>query len=286
MSFRTTVIPVAGLGTRFLPATKATPKEMLPVFDRPLLQYAVEESVAAGGSRVVLITAPGKTSVLKHFAADPGLEATLRERGKTAMLQVVQSVTSLAQVEAVEQRTPRGVGHAILQARETVGDEYFGVMFPDDFLLAKVPVLEQLRRVHAQHGGVVLAVERVPHEHVERYGVISGERVAANVYRVNDMVEKPSIDEAPTDLAIVGRYVLPLKIFRILGETSTGVGGEVQLTDALRSALGEEPCHAVEFEGLRYDCGSRFGLLQATVEVARRHPEVGGRFRRYLSELD
>ncbi len=286
MSFRTTVIPVAGLGTRFLPATKATPKEMLPVFDRPLLQYAVEESVAAGGSRIVLVTAPGKTSVLKHFTADPVLEATLSERGKTEMLEVVQSVAKLAQVEVVEQRAPRGVGHAILQAREAVGDEAFGVMFPDDFLLAEVPVLEQLRHVHAQHGGVVVAVERVPREHVDRYGVICGERVADNVYRVSDMVEKPSIDEAPTDLAIVGRYVLPAKIFSVLGETGAGVGGEVQLTDALRAVLDEEPCHAVEFEGLRYDCGSRFGLLQATVEVARRHPEVGDRFGRYLKELD
>ncbi len=286
MSFRTTVIPVAGLGTRFLPATKATPKEMLPVFDRPLLQYAVEESVAAGGSRIVLVTAPGKTSVLKHFTADPVLEATLSERGKTEMLEVVQSVAKLAQVEVVEQRAPRGVGHAILQAREAVGDEAFGVMFPDDFLLAEVPVLEQLRHVHAQHGGVVVAVERVPREHVDRYGVICGERVADNVYRVSDMVEKPSIDEAPTDLAIVGRYVLPAKIFSVLGETGAGVGGEVQLTDALRAVLDEEPCHAVEFEGLRYDCGSRFGLLQATVEVARRHPEVGDGFGRYLKELD
>jgi len=286
MSFRTTVIPVAGLGTRFLPATKATPKEMLPVFDRPLLQYAVEESVAAGGSRVVLVTAPGKASVLKHFAADPVLEATLSERGKIAMLEVVRSVASLAEVESVEQRAPRGVGDAILQARAAVGDEPFGVMFADDFLLAEVPVLEQLWRVHAKHGGVVVAVERVPHEHVDRYGVISGERVADNVYRVTDMVEKPLIDEAPTDLAIVGRYVLPARIFEILSETGTGVGGEVQLTDALRSALSEQPCHAVEFEGLRYDCGSRFGLLQATVEVARRDPDIGDRFRRYLGELD
>ena len=286
MSFRTTVIPVAGLGTRFLPATKATPKEMLPIFDRPLLQYAVEESVAAGCSRVVLVTAPGKTSVLKHFTADSRLEAILSQRGKAAMLEAVQAVTSLAQVEEVQQRTPCGVGHAILQAREAVGDEPFGVMFPDDFLLAEIPVLEQLRRVYTEHGGFVLAVERVPVEHVDRYGVISGERVADNVYRVTDMVEKPSMDEAPTDLAIVGRYVLPSKIFSVLGETGAGVGDEVQLTDALKVMLSEEVCHAVEFEGLRYDCGSRFGLLQATVEVARRHPDIGSRFRRYLSELD
>ncbi len=286
MSFRTTVIPVAGLGTRFLPATKATPKEMLPVFDRPLLQYAVEESVAAGSKRVVLITAPGKTSVLKHFAADADLEAMLHERGNTTMLETVRAVANLARVEAVEQRQPRGVGHAILQAREAVGNEPFGVMFPDDFLLADVPVLEQLRRVHAQHGGVVVAVERVPQEHVDRYGVISAERVADNVYRVTDMVEKPPVEDAPSNLAIVGRYVLPAKIFSILAQTGAGVGGEVQLTDALRSALSEEPCHAVEFEGLRYDCGSRVGLLKATVEVARRHPDVGDRFRRYLRELN
>ncbi len=285
MSFRTTVIPVAGLGTRFLPVTKATPKEMLPVFDRPLLQYAVEESVAAGSERIVLITAPGKTSVMEHFAADAELEAKLRERGNTVMLETVQSVARLARVEAVEQRQPRGVGHAILQARDAVGDEPFGVMFPDDFLLADVPVLAQLQRVHAQHGGIVVAVERVAHEHVDRYGVISADHVADNVYRVTDMVEKPPINEAPTDLAIVGRYVLPASIFSILAETDSGVGGEVQLTDALKSALAEEPCHAVEFNGLRYDCGSRFGLLQATVEVARRHPDVGDRFRRYLSEM-
>lgn len=278
MSFTKTVIPVAGLGTRFLPATKAQPKEMLTIIDRPLIQYAVEEAVAAGSDQIVLVSAPGKESIIDHFRPAPELEALLAERGKTDALRLVHAAGHLARVEAVMQDAPLGVGHAILQARATVGDEPFGVMFPDDVIIAQVPVMEQLRRVHARLGGIVVAVERVPHEHVDRYGVISGEPIEDGVYRVADMVEKPPVDEAPTDLAIVGRYVLPGEIFSILAQTKAGIGGEIQITDAMRTAIGSQPCHAVIFEGERHDCGSKLGFLQATIALSRRHPELASAF--------
>lgn len=278
MSFTKTVIPVAGLGTRFLPATKAQPKEMLTIIDRPLIQYAVEEAVAAGSDQIVLVSAPGKESIIEHFRPAPELESLLAKRGKTDAVGLVHAAGHLARVEAVMQDVPLGVGHAILQAREKVGDEPFGVMFPDDVIIAQVPVMEQLRRVHARHGGIVVAVERVPHEHVDRYGVISGEPVEDGVYRVADMVEKPPLDEAPTDLAIVGRYVLPGQIFSILAHTNAGIGGEIQITDAMRTAIGSLPCHAVIFEGERHDCGSKLGFLQATMALSRRHPELASAF--------
>ena len=274
MSFRIAVIPVAGLGTRFLPVTKAVAKELIPLVDRPLIQYAVEEAVAAGAERIVLVSSPAKAGILELFAADAQLEAMLERRGEDELLAAIRRLSSLAKVEAVLQEQPLGVGHAILQARHAVGDEDFAVLFPDDFIRAAVPVLEQLRRVHAARGGIVVAVERVPVERVHRYGVIRGERVADRIYRVDGLVEKPSPQEAPSDLAIVGRYVLPGEIFPILERTGAGAGGEIQITDAMQAALGAYPCHAVRFEGRRFDCGSRVGYLEATLAVAADDPEL------------
>ncbi|NKB87317.1 MAG: UTP--glucose-1-phosphate uridylyltransferase [Acidobacteria bacterium] len=279
-------MPVAGLGTRFLPATKAQAKEMFTVVDRPLIQYAVEEAAASGSNEIVLVSAPGKGAILEHFSVDAALERTLAERGKSALLEVVEHAGRLAEVSAVMQGEPLGVGHAILQAREAVGDEVFGVAFPDDFILAETPVLEQLRRVHAERGGIVVAVEPVPEDRVDQYGVIEGAEVADGVYEVSRLVEKPPVDEAPSNLSIVGRYVFPASIFEWIERTGTGAGGEYQITDAMQAALRAMPCHAVVFEGTRYDCGSRLGFLQASVAVARRDPEMAGPLAEWLSTLD
>lgn len=257
----------------------------MPLVDRPLIQYAVEEAVAAGSERIVLVSAPGKESILRHFRRDAELESFLERAGRTRSLAMVRHAGTLATVDAVMQPEPLGVGHAILQASPLVGEGPFGVMFPDDFIVAQVPVLEQLRRVHEQYGGIVIAVERVPHDEIERYGVIDGEQVDGNVVRVSDLVEKPARDRAPSDLAIVGRYILPGEIFRILADTPAGVGGEIQITDAIRAALTGLPCHAVVFEGQRFDCGSKLGFLQATIEVARRHEDLGAEFSRYLERV-
>ncbi len=281
---RKTVMPVAGLGTRFLPATKAQPKEMLTVVDRPLIQYAVEEAVAAGSDEVILVSAPTKTSILEHFSPDTGLEETLAAAGKEELRDIVRAVGEMANVHAVMQGEPLGVGHAILQAREAVGDEVFGVVFPDDLILGDVPVLEQLRRVHAEHGGMVIAVEQVPEDQVDRYGVIDGEAIADRVHRVDRLVEKPPLDEAPSALAIVGRYVFAPEIFDWIDRTPAGVGGEIQITDAMQAALGSMPCHAVIFEGERYDCGSRLGFVEATIAVARRDPSLAARLAEFLAD--
>ena len=284
MSFRRTVIPVAGLGTRFLPATKTQAKEMLPIVDRPLIQYAVEESVAAGCRHIVLVSSPSKGSIVDHFRPDRELERMLERSNKADLAEEVRRAGESAHVESVLQEEPRGVGHAILQARDRVGDRAFGVMFPDDFIVAATSVMEQLREVHAEHGGIVVAVERVPREQVHRYGVIAGEAVADGLMKVSDLVEKPTAAEAPSDLAIVGRYIFPPEIFALIESTTPGAGGEIQITDAMRAALETIPCHAVVFEGRRYDCGSKLGYLQATVDVAREHPQLGRPFRAWLAE--
>lgn len=284
MSFRTVVIPVAGLGTRFLPVTKAVAKELVPLVDRPLVQYAVEEAVAAGAERIVFVSSPGKEGILDLFRPDAGLERTLERRGKDGLLEMVRQLTSLAEIESVTQEEPLGVGHAILQAREAVGAEPFGVMFPDDYIQAEVPVLEQLRRVHEERGGMVVAVEQVPREQLHRYGVIRGREVGEGVYRVEDLVEKPDPAAAPSDLAIVGRYVFPGEIFAVLARTGAGVGAEIQITDAMRDALQEMPLHAVRFTGRHFDCGNRVGYLRATLAVAASDPELARVLREFLDE--
>lgn len=286
MSFRCTVMPVAGLGTRFLPVTKAIPKELIPLVDRPLVQYAVEEAVAAGTERVVFVSSPSKGEIMELFRPDPELEEALASRGKGELLEMVRELTRMVEVEAVIQHEPLGVGHAILQAAELVGDQSFGVAFPDDLLVSEVPVLEQLRRVREKYGGIVFATERVPRERVSAYGVISGVEVEDGVFRVDDLVEKPPVEEAPSDLIVVGRYVFSPAIFEALRETGAGAGGEIQITDAIRTALAAEPCHAVEFEGVRYDCGSRRGYLRATLAVAERDPELAEVLEAWLRERE
>lgn len=285
MQLRKVLIPAAGRGTRFLPATKAVPKEMLPVLDRPLVQYAIEEGVEAGLDRVVLITAESKEAIEQHFLPDPELERALEADGKSDLLVAVRHLNGLVQLETAFQHQPLGVGHAVLQGRELVGDEAFAVTFPDDFIVSERPVLGQLREVWEEMSGLVLAVQRVPADQIERYGVVAGDKVRDGLYRVNDMVEKPSRAEAPSDLAIVGRYILEPGIFEILEDTEAGAGGEIQLTDAILAAIEEMPCHALVFEGDRYDCGSKHGFLEATVALALEDERFEPRFREFLASL-
>jgi UTP--glucose-1-phosphate uridylyltransferase len=280
------VFPAAGLGTRFLPATKAQPKEMLPLVDKPMIQYVVEEAVASGLSEIIIVTGRGKRAIEDHFDAAFELEYYLNDRGKVDELAQIKTISELASVSYVRQKEPLGLGHAILCARPLVGDEPFGVFLGDDIIgAAPVPCMRQLLDVFARHGGPVLAVERVPRERLGRYGVITPRHLAGNVYEILDLVEKPRAQEAPSDLAIIGRYVLTPDIFGILAETPAGANGEIQLTDALRTLRARRPMYAVAFEGRRYDTGDKLGFLKATVEFALARPDLADEFRAYLKSL-
>ena len=280
------VFPVAGLGTRFLPATKVQPKEMLPLVDTPAIQYVVEEAVASGLTDVVLVTGRGaKRSIEDHFDSAIELEHFLDERGKREELAQVRAISELATVSSVRQREPLGLGHAILCARSLVGDAAFGVFLPDDIIVSRVPCMRQLLDVHARHGGPVLAVMRVPREEIGRYGVIAGTPIGGNVFEVHDMVEKPPPAEAPSDLAIIGRYVLTPDLFPILAETPPDARGEIQVTNGLRTLLKRRKIFAIEFEGTRHDTGEKLGFLKATVEFALARPDLGPAFREYLKGL-
>ena len=285
MSVRTAVFPAAGLGTRFLPATKAQPKEMLPLVDKPMIQYVVEEAVAAGLDRVCIVTGRGKRAIEDHFDASVELEFYLQERGKWEELAQIKTISDLASVTYVRQKEPLGLGHAILCARPLVGDEPFAAFLGDDIIVADPPAISQLLSVYEQFGNPVLAVERVPRDQLSMYGVIKGTPVADNVYLVEDLVEKPSPEAAPSDLAIIGRYVLTPDIFPILGETPPDHRGEIQLTDALRRLRARRPLYAVRFTGRRFDTGDKLGFLKATVEMALARPDLGDAFRAYIDTV-
>jgi UTP--glucose-1-phosphate uridylyltransferase len=286
MTVRKAVFPAAGLGTRFLPATKAQPKEMLPIVDKPTIQYVVEEAVASGLSEIILVTGRNKRAIEDHFDAAFELEYYLADRGKVEELAQIKAISELASVSYVRQKEPLGLGHAILCARPLVGDEPFGVFLGDDIIgFADVPCMRQLLDVFHKYGGPVIAVERVPRERIHQYGVIAGRHVDANVYEITDLVEKPRAHEAPSDLAIIGRYVLTPDIFAILSETMADARGEVQLTDGLRALRARRPMFAVQFEGRRYDTGDKLGFLKATVEFALARPDLADAFRNYLASL-
>ena len=287
MTVRKAVFPAAGLGTRFLPATKAQPKEMLPIVDKPTIQYVVEEAVASGLSEIILVTGRNKRAIEDHFDAAFELEYYLADRGKTEELAQIKTISELASVSYVRQKEPLGLGHAILCARALVGQEPFGVFLGDDIIGgAKVPCMRQLLDVFERHGGPVIAVERVPRERIDQYGVIAARHIEDNVYEITDLVEKPKAREAPSDLAIIGRYVLTPDVFEILAETRADARGEIQLTDGLRTLRTRRPMFAVEFEGRRYDTGDKLGFLKATVEFALARPDLADEFRKYLSTLD
>src|SRR5712691_3056887 len=289
MKVRKAVFPAAGLGTRFLPATKAQPKEMLPLVDKPTIQYVVEEAVASGLSEIIIVTGRNKRAIEDHFDAAFELEYYLNDRGKVEELAQIKTISELASICYVRQKEPLGLGHAILCARRVVGDEPFAVFLGDDIIGdAPVPCMRQLLDVFESLDGPVIAVERVPRERIHQYGVIAGRPLAAggNVYEITDLVEKPKAEDAPSDLAIIGRYVLTPDLFEILADTAPDRRGEIQLTDALRRLCDRRPMYAVEFEGKRYDTGDKLGFLKATVEFALARPDLADEFRSYLKSLN
>ncbi len=286
---RKAVFPVAGLGTRFLPATKAMPKEMLPVVDKPLIQYAVEEAAAAGITEMIFITGRGKRSIEDHFDKAYELESELQARGKLALLETLQdAVPSGVNCVYIRQAEPLGLGHAVLCARQVVGNEPFAILLADDLMQpgsSGVPVLKQMVDLHMRQHASVLAVQEVSREETASYGIVSGTPWAERTSRITGMVEKPKPEEAPSTLAVVGRYLLSPLIFDHLAEIRPGAGGEIQLTDALAKLIHEQPVLAYRFDGHRYDCGSKIGYLQATVELGLHHPEVGPEFAEFLKTV-
>ncbi len=286
MKVRKGVFPAAGLGTRFLPATKAQPKEMLPLVDKPMIQYVVEEAAASGLSEIIIVTGRGKRAIEDHFDAAFELEYYLADRGKTEELAQIKTISELASVSYVRQKEPLGLGHAILCARALVGDEPFAVFLGDDIIgAAPSPCIRQLLDVSERYGAPTIAVRRVLREHIHQYGVVAVRPCEDRVHEITDLVEKPKAQDAPSDLAIIGRYVLPPEIFGILAETKADSRGEIQLTDALRTLRSQRPMYAVEFEGRRYDTGNKLGFLKATVEFALARPDLSTEFRAYLKSL-
>ncbi|MBI3015358.1 MAG: UTP--glucose-1-phosphate uridylyltransferase GalU [Candidatus Tectomicrobia bacterium] len=286
MGISKAVLPAAGLGTRFLPATKSCPKEMLPLVDKPLIQYVVEETKASGIREVIIITGRGKNAIEDHFDVSFELEQLLVQRGKNDLVETVRKISNMISFCYVRQREALGLGHAILCARQVVGHEPFAVLLGDDIIHSEVPCLRQLMNVYERHQCSILAVERVPRNQVSNYGVVAPRKMGDRLYQVLDLVEKPDPDRAPSDLAIIGRYILTPEIFREIEDTQPDSKGEIQLTDALRLLLKSQTVYAYEFEGTRYDAGSKLGFLKATVEFALRDPELGESFRSYLEELD
>lgn len=280
------VIPAAGLGTRFLPATKACPKEMLPIVDKPTIQYIIEEALASGITDILIISGRSKRSIEDHFDRSPELEMNLAEGGKDELLQMVKNIANV-NIHYIRQKEPKGLGHAILCAKAFVGNEPFAVLLGDDVVYnEEYPCLKQLMDVYDAKGGSVLGCQTVPLEKVSSYGIVASESTAdERIYKVNDMVEKPSVEEAPSRLAVLGRYVITPEIFEILDHTAPGRGGEIQLTDALKVLAKEQPMYAYDFMGKRYDVGDKFGYLQATVEFALRRDDLKEKFLAYLKEI-
>jgi UTP--glucose-1-phosphate uridylyltransferase len=284
---KTVVFPVAGRGTRFLPVTKASPKEMLPVVDKPLIQYAVDEALSAGADTLVFITGSSKRAIEDHFDSNPELEAVLQAQGKQDLLDTLRGILpSWASCVYIRQPAPLGLGHAVLCARPVVGNAPFMVHLADDLIDAKVPCLKQMADAYAVHGGSMLGVQNVPRQDTDKYGIVTLERnVAPRVGKMSHIVEKPKPDKAQSTLAVVGRYLLAASLFDDLAKIGKGAGGEIQLTDGIARLMQREPVYAFEFEGKRYDCGSKLGYLQATVEYGLKHPSLGGDFAAYLREL-
>jgi UTP--glucose-1-phosphate uridylyltransferase len=288
-TIRRAVFPAAGLGTRFLPATKAQPKEMLPLVDKPIIQYAVEEAVGSGLENLVIITGRGKNAIEDHFDVSFELEKILEERGKSELLNLVRGVSDMVQIAYVRQKEALGLGHAILVARDLVRDEPFAVLLGDDIIESDTPCIKQMMEVYERYRSSVVAIMEVPKEEVKRYGIIRGTLLPdgdGRVYEVQDMVEKPPVDRAPSNLAIIGRYILTPPIFEALEKTERGSGGEIQLTDGLKGLSGRERIVAYKFQGKRHDAGEKLGFLQATVEFALKNEELGPAFRSYLKSLN
>ncbi|HEV8412492.1 MAG TPA: UTP--glucose-1-phosphate uridylyltransferase GalU [Bryobacteraceae bacterium] len=287
---RKAVFPAAGLGTRFLPATKAQPKEMLPLVDKPLIQYGVEEAIHSGVQNIIIVTGRGKTAIEDHFDVSFELEHLLETRNKKDLLATVRAVSDMINVSYVRQKEALGLGHAVLRARELVGDEPFAVILSDDVIDADVPALRQLLDVYEFYGAPVLALMEVPKDSISAYGVVDAEPVSHHgggdrLYRIRNLVEKPKPQDAPSNLAIIGRYVLTPEVFHSLETITPGSGGELQLTDGLKHTLRSRPIYGYRFEGTRYDAGDKLGFLKATVEFALKRHDLGEPFRSYLKSL-
>ncbi len=283
---RKAVIPAAGWGTRFLPATKSVPKEMLPIVDTPTIQYIVEEAVASGIEQICLITSHTKKAIEDHFDRTFELEALLEKGGKTEFLKQIRDISDMVEVISVRQKEAKGLGHAVLCAKSFVGDEPFAVLLGDDVVYNQaMPCLKQLIDVYNERGGSVLGVQTVAHENICKYGCVDGERLGGRLYSVRDMIEKPKPEEAPTDVGVLGRYVITPEIFEKLENTAPGAGGEIQLTDALRALAKEQDMFAYDFEGRRYDVGDKLGFLEATVEYALRRDDLKDDFKAYLKGI-
>jgi UTP--glucose-1-phosphate uridylyltransferase len=286
---RKAVFPAAGLGTRFLPATKAQPKEMLPLVDKPIIQYGVEEAVAAGCDQIIIVTGRGKSAIEDHFDVSYELEKMLEERGKTDLLKIVRQISDLIHIAYVRQKEALGLGHAVLTARELVGDEPFAVLLADDVIDADVPCLKQLMNVFDQTQCSVLATQVVEGPGISAYGVLEGKPVPGSngkLYEVLSLVEKPKPEEAPSNLAVIGRYILTPTVFDTLSDIKAGAGGELQLTDGLKALLKKEKIYGYVFDGKRHDTGDKLGFLKATVEFALKRPDLGGPLRQYLKNLN
>ena len=286
-NIRAAVFPVAGRGTRFLPATKATPKEMFPIVDKPLIQYAVEEALAAGAEKLIFITHASKRALEDHFDVDADLERALEESGKAELLMTLRRIVpSSASCIFIRQGVPLGLGHAVLCARPAVGEEPFFVHLPDDLIFSSTPCLEQMRAHYARHGCSVVAVQTVPAQRTASYGIVAIEQQPSGAQKIAGIVEKPRPEDAPSNLAVVGRYLLTPAIFEKLQTTGRGAGNEIQLTDGIAGLMAAESVHALPFEGVRYDCGTKLGYLQACVEYGLRDPEAGDAFAAYLADSD
>jgi UTP--glucose-1-phosphate uridylyltransferase len=286
---RKAVFPAAGLGTRFLPATKAQPKEMLPLVDKPIIQYGVEEAMASGCDQIIIVTGRGKNAIEDHFDVSYELEKMLEERGKNDLLTIVRQISDMVRVCYVRQKEALGLGHAVLMAKDMIGEEPFGVLLADDVIDAEIPCLEQMRRVHEETGASVIATQVVEGPNISAYGVIDAKPVEGKwkgrLFEIKGMVEKPKQEEAPSNLAIIGRYILTPRIFECLERTPAGKGGELQLTDGMRELLKSEKIYGFTFEGKRHDTGDKLGFLKATVEFALKRPDLGGAMREYLKTL-
>lgn len=285
MKIRKAVVTAAGWGTRFLPATKAQPKEMLPLVDKPIIQYVIEEAVASGIKQIIIVTALGKRAIEDHFDRSFELEDILKKKGDGELLRKLQNISELADICYIRQKEQLGLGHAILVTNDLIGDEPFAIFLPDDIIEAKVPAMKQMIEVYNHYKCSVIAVEPVAKENTKAYGIIAPKQVEDRVYQVLSLVEKPEPKDAPSDLGIVGRYILTPEIFGMLEKTAPGKGGEIQLTDGLRLLLEKQPIYAYQFEGIRYDTGMPLGFLKASVEFALNRPDIGAKFREYLRQL-
>ncbi|MGU8187456.1 UTP--glucose-1-phosphate uridylyltransferase GalU [Clostridium perfringens] len=283
---RKAIIPAVGLGTRFLPATKAQPKEMLPIVDKPTIQYIIEEAIASGIEEILIITGRSKKCIEDHFDKSVELEMELEKSGKNELLDLVRDISDMVDIHYIRQKKPRGLGHAIHCAKTFVGDEPFAILLGDDVVYnEEKSCLKQLIDCYNEYKTSVLGVQTVPESHVSKYGIVDGKHIEGKVYKVKGLVEKPSVEEAPSNVAILGRYIVTPRIFDILENTKPGKGGEIQLTDALLELMGQEAMYAYDFEGRRYDVGDKLGFLEATVEYALRRPELREGFVEYLNNL-